>query len=211
MIDTGLDSSFRQEGNVKGWFAKNYIRKTKQAPGQNIAAMLQKASKSRFIGEGGKLKINGIFFTHLHADHTAGLPELTDIKAPKIMGKGEEFHYLPFLYTSNHLDKVGTLYELDAKGAKMGALDAVLDVFGDQSLLAVATPGHSQGHTSYLLMTTKGAVLLTGDASHTKYGFEHNIAPGWVDDRPQAQNSLAQLRAFKKNHPEVKVIYGHER
>ena len=53
--------------------------------------------------------------------------------------------------------------------------------------------------------------LLTGDASHTKYGFTNNIEPGWVDDQQLAQNSLTQLVKFHEMYPLVDIIYGHER
>lgn len=210
MIDTGLDSSFRQKGNIKGWLVKNYIKKSKQAHNQNIIALLLK-QRSKLQASGKSLQIKGVFFTHLHGDHTAGLPEINP-QIPLFIGKGAPYHFYPLLYTHNHFDKVHTLHELDtAKGVKMGALQSVLDVFGDQSLLAIATPGHTKGHLSYLLMTQQGPILLTGDASHTKYGFQKGIAPGWADNRAQAQASLQQLRTFAQNNPEVKVIYGHER
>jgi len=56
-------------------------------------------------------------------------------------------------------------------------LESVIDIFGDGSFLAIPTSGHSASHLSYILMTNEGAILLTGDASHTKYGFQNNIEP----------------------------------
>jgi glyoxylase-like metal-dependent hydrolase (beta-lactamase superfamily II) len=87
----------------------------------------------------------------------------------------------------------------------------VIDIFGDGSFLGIHTPGHSKSHLSYLLMTKDGPKLLTGDASHTKYGFVNNIEPGWVHDQPAAEFSLAQLVEFHRMYPTIEVIYGHQR
>lgn len=201
MIDTGLDSSFQGEGNIKGLLASNYIIESKQNKGQNIAAQLKREDK----------EIRGIFFTHLHGDHTAGLPEL-DPSIPKYVGKGEEYIDIPFLYHANHLNSSSQLIEIDyEKGIAKFPFDRVIDIFGDGSLVGIHTPGHSKSHLSYLLMTVEGPKLLTGDASHTKYGFTHNIEAGWVDDQALAEKSINQLVKFHQLYPEVEVIYGHQR
>lgn len=201
MIDTGLDSTYQQEGNIKGFLASNYIIQSKQKSGQNISSQLQRENK----------EIQGIFFTHLHGDHTAGMPEI-DRSIPKYVGKGDEYLDIPFLYHSNHLTSKSMLYEMDwSQGFSKKPFERVIDIFGDGSFLGIHTPGHSKGHLSYLLNTTEGTVLLTGDASHTKYGFLNNIEPGWVHDQKAAENSLNQLRLFHNMFPDVKIIYGHER
>lgn len=65
------------------------------------------------------------------------------------------------------------------------------------------------GHSAFLLHTEQGMILLTGDASHTRYGFEHNIEPGWTDDADLAAQSLHQLRLLAEMMPAMKVIFGH--
>ena len=201
LIDTGLDQSFQQKGNVKGIMAGKFIKDSQQAKGENIGAQLDKEQK----------EIQGIFITHLHGDHTAGLPEL-DRSIPKYVGKGESHIQLPLLYHSEHLSNRDTLLEIDwEQGMKIAPFDSVVDIFGDASFFAIHTPGHSNSHLSYLMMSSEGPVLLTGDASHTKYGFVNEIEPGWVQDRNLAFQSLMQLKTFATNHPSVKIIYGHER
>jgi glyoxylase-like metal-dependent hydrolase (beta-lactamase superfamily II) len=200
IIDTGLDSTFQQNGNIKGLLADNFIKASRQEKDQNIAAQIERTGN----------EINGIFFTHLHGDHTAGLPEL-DPTLSKYIGKDEEIVDMPLLYHTNHFNDDIRLIEMDwSKGIAKPPFEHLMDIFGDGSLLGIHTPGHSNGHLSYLLMSSEGPILLTGDASHTKYGFENSIEPGWVEDRSAAENSLSQLVKFHRMFPKVDIIYGHE-
>lgn len=88
----------------------------------------------------------------------------------------------------------------------------MIDVFGDGALFAIATPGHSAGHTSYLVNATSGPVLPVGDASHHAFAYEHGIGPRGqtAEDDRRAQRSLDRLRAFAAAHPEVRVARGHD-
>jgi glyoxylase-like metal-dependent hydrolase (beta-lactamase superfamily II) len=86
-----------------------------------------------------------------------------------------------------------------------------IDLLGDGSLWALPTPGHTDGHTAYLALTTDGPVLFVGDASHTRWGWDHGVAPGWFsDDRERGAESLRQLRALVAANPSIRVEVGHE-
>jgi glyoxylase-like metal-dependent hydrolase (beta-lactamase superfamily II) len=77
---------------------------------------------------------------------------------------------------------------------------------------ALWVPGHTPGSTAYLVRTTKGPVLLVGDASHTRWGWEHDVEPGtFTADGPKSVESFKKLKAFAVAHPNVEVRFGHQR
>lgn len=128
-----------------------------------------------------------------------------------LAAKGESFHFYPLIMYNDHFNNIPRLTELDmSAGHAMETFDRVVDIFGDQSVLAIAAPGHTHGNLSYLINTTEGWVLLTGDASHTRWGFENSVPPGWSEDSDHARATLQQLREFSAANPEVRVILGHE-
>jgi glyoxylase-like metal-dependent hydrolase (beta-lactamase superfamily II) len=88
----------------------------------------------------------------------------------------------------------------------------VVDVFGDGTVWALWVPGHTLGSTAYLVRTPKGPVLLTGDACHTRWGWEHDVEPGtFSSDLPRSAESLARLRRLAAEHPAIDVRLGHQR
>ncbi|GAL34027.1 beta-lactamase-like [Vibrio maritimus] len=88
----------------------------------------------------------------------------------------------------------------------------MIDVFGDGSLWAVSTPGHTQGHTSYLLNTNDGIKFIVGDASHFGYAYDNSYPPAALSEdlRQQAATSLAAIKTFSGQHPDVKLVFGHQ-
>ncbi len=61
------------------------------------------------------------------------------------------------------------------------------------------------------MRTTHGPVLLTGDTSHTRWGWDHTVEPGdYTDDKPRNLASLRQLKALVADHPAIEVRVGHQ-
>ena len=209
LVDAGLDRSYtlNPQGKMKGLFA-GLFKKFKitadeyfQDKNQNIAFHIKKNS----------INLNGVFLSHLHSDHIAGIRELPkDIQY--VIGKSEKYiDRKPFFY-GDYLKGIDVLYEIDfSKGSYMPILGPCIDIFGDGSFWAISTPGHTKGHISFLINGQSGPILLATDACFIKSGFEEGIGPSdYTDDVLMAQSSLNNLLKFKRVYAEVEVICGHE-
>ena len=112
---------------MKGIMTKNLGRAT-QDLNTDIATILDRE----------KVQIGGVFLTHLHFDHTAGILDLPkDI--PYFVSKVEPYANFRFFYHGDHLAGVDEIYDIDlAEGIELSPLGKSVDVFGDGSLWAIS-------------------------------------------------------------------------
>lgn len=161
-------------------------------------------------------KLDGVFLTHLHVDHVAGLPDVP-AGTPIYVGPHETDERSGMnLVVGAILDRTlagqAALSEWGFAADPDGRFAAVSDVFGDGSLWAISVPGHTRGSTAYLARTTRGPVLLTGDTCHTAWGWRHHVAPGsFTADHAANVDSLARLQRLVAEHPAIDVRLGHQR
>lgn len=161
-------------------------------------------------------KVHGMYLTHLHLDHVAGLADLPS-DTPVWTGPGEaSAHAAMHVATRGIVDReladLGPLHEMRPVDDPTGRFAGLVDVFGDGSLWGIWTPGHTPGSMAYLARTTTGPVLFTGDTCHTRWGWEHDVAPGtYTMDAEANRAALAALKALVADHPEIEVRFGHQR
>lgn len=68
------------------------------------------------------------------------------------------------------------------------------DVFGDGSVVIIATPGHTPGHQSLLVQLPKtGPVILSGDMVHLRDNWLHRRVPSFNFDREQSLKSMDKI------------------
>jgi N-acyl homoserine lactone hydrolase len=156
------------------------------------------------------LRPRAVLFTHLHPDHTSGAADLP-ADVDYVFGKLEA-GFLARVAVGSHFAGKPRLMTLDYTGVEpMPPLGPAVDLLGDGSLWAISTPGHTPGHSSFLV-NGDPPTLLAGDASHFSWAFEHDVAPrAWTSaDGARAVKSLAELRRFAREYPRVRIVFGHE-
>ncbi len=198
LLDAGLDASYYQDpgGGLEG----KDVDQFHQEKDQNIAHHLE-------IRE---IHLEGVFLSHLHADHVAGQRELPK-NIPYVVGKGEYEDYHPEVH-GDFLQGLEALYEIDFSSAdEIPPLGHSVDLLGDGSLWAILTPGHTKGHISFLVNGYDGPVFLTMDAAFIRENLDLGVAPSdYTRDAELAQETLEKIIKFSRIYPQVEVQAGHE-
>ena len=134
--------------------------------------------------------VTHVVVSHAHWDHVGGLHLFA--QAQVFAGVGEVPHaYWP---NSPAYSAAYRLADLDgARGFAWHTLTGDHDVFGDGSVLLLLTPGHTPGHLSMLVRLPDGPLLLTGDATHLRAGWERMLPMGFDYSTDRAVASLQRL------------------
>ncbi|MDE2334703.1 MAG: hydroxyacylglutathione hydrolase [Rhodospirillales bacterium] len=157
-------------------------------PQSNLLAIVDPAEATPVIAaieaairdRGGELAL--ILLTHHHADHVAGTDEVRARFGVPVVGAKADAHRLPRLDRS-----VGEGSEVD---------------FGAATARVWETPGHTQGHISYVFTEAAEGVLLCGDTLFS-------LGCGRLLEGT-AEQMFASLQRFAALPPATLVCCGHE-
>lgn len=208
LVDTGVEKALRDDPDraaIRGLVA-SFLDREAMKFHEPLGDWLAKQQEP----------LQGVFLTHLHVDHIMGMPDVPAGTAV-YTGPGEAsasaFMNVFAQGTANRqLEGKAPLGEWAYEPDSAGRFAGVLDIFGDGSVWALWVPGHTPGSTAYVVRTPQGPVLLTGDASHTRWGWEHDVEPGTFSaDIPRSADSFARLRKLAAEHPTLDVRFGHQR
>ena len=90
-------------------------------------------------------------------------------------------------------------------GPPVTELEGDRDVFGDGSVVILATPGHTPGHQSLLVrLPQTGAVVLSGDAAHFRDNWDNRRVSELNFDKQQTVASMQRLAdVMAKEHAQL--------
>lgn len=135
--------------------------------------------------------------THGHMDHIAGLFRQARIK------------YLPKedYWALNIIGRHVMTYGFSARESKLFTYDyirdSLRDEFKDSEIEKIPLPGHTPGHTGYIVEST----IYCGDAFFGQKVLEHFVFPFYVDFWA-AMESLERIKEIAKNMDNIVISHG---
>ncbi|TGK14019.1 MBL fold metallo-hydrolase [Leptospira fletcheri] len=206
VIDTGVAEVFRKD--PKEWPISSIV-----ASAMNTADLKIHVTSEEWLKKENK-NVNGIFLTHMHMDHIMGtldFPSGTPIFTGKQESTKRNFLNLFVQGTTDRLlGPAPALEELTFTETETAAA-RVLDFFGDQSFYILQVPGHTVGSLAFLVRSSSGLQLVTGDTCHTRWGWENSVIPGsFTADPERNRESLDFLKALAAKYPKIQVHPGHQ-
>jgi glyoxylase-like metal-dependent hydrolase (beta-lactamase superfamily II) len=155
-----------------------------------------------------------VVMTHFHSDHASGLERFAHatIAADRVEWHAAEHsggYHRPVVRAVKRRELLD--YDEDSAGHLDGFALPTLDLFGDGSITLISTRGHSAGHQSLLVRCASGRrVLLLGDAAHLMEQIDDPVPQAYLHDADQFRTTLAIVRAWLSENPDVVVIPGHD-
>lgn len=205
LIDTGIHPDFCRQatGNFGRLLGK--LIKIKTETGLDVISRINSIGLSAH-------DIKYIVMTHLHPDHSSGLPLFKKCTQCTVYTDIDEFNSARSLfgvlqgYLKEH--HRGMKIKHFDYALKLKPFDQVADFFRDGSVLIIKTPGHTAGHVSVLLNMKEAPVFLTGDAAHRHENLVEEIPT--VGKYHPSLTTLRRIGEYMQQFPTTMVIYSHD-
>lgn len=206
LVDAGVAGEAERDPlRAVGWLGATLFGRPRMRMGQAVAAQLAERG----------VTVRAVVMTHMHWDHAGGL---LDLPGARVLVTRPEWRAAQRRlgplngYLRRHLDPSLRFELLDLEQADpSGAFSRSLDLFGDGSVLLVATPGHSPGHLSLVLRLHDRLMLVAGDALYTTRALRGEMLhPSRSWSHEGYLRSLAEMRAFAECEPSALILPGHD-
>ena len=210
LIDTGLHSSVAVKPRENfGRVTLLAFRDLQMEADQALPAQLRERGLDASA-------VKAVVMTHLHVDHASGISEFP--QATFVISRAEwdaatrqgQTHG----YVTRQFDHAFDYRLLDFEGAagaeSFAGFARSFDLFGDGSVRAVYTPGHTLGHMSVVLRTARGEVLVAGDAMYLRRTLDDTHLPYRMEDEHLFRRSLREIRQYASETPDALIIPGHD-
>jgi glyoxylase-like metal-dependent hydrolase (beta-lactamase superfamily II) len=148
--------------------------------------------------------VSTVLMTHLHTDHALGLLDVNDhavfTNAELVLHADEYRHWLDdALY--NQADQRQKMYFEAARTALTPYADRLRHFEGGEvfpGVTAIPTPGHTPGHTSYLIASGGEQLMIWGDTVHVPEVQTAFPEAGVAFDTDSAMATASRKRMFER-------------
>jgi N-acyl homoserine lactone hydrolase len=134
--------------------------------------------------------VSKVILSHAHFDH-AGNCDL--FAKSTFIVQGAELDAM-FGVDYAHFGYIPKLYE-SLRTAQVQRITGDLDLYGDQSIRLISTPGHTPGHMSLLVrLRDTGPIILAADVAHYAFNLEQHIVPDMNSSKEESLRSMEKIQ-----------------
>ena len=154
--------------------------------------------------------ITYVAVSHTHGDHIGNVRLFPD---STVLIQRAEYEWISSPDGPN--DNVNQLKalarELLGTPKHLRLLEGDTDVFGDNSVTLVSTPGHTPGSQSLLVhLKNSGFIILSGDVVHLEENFEKNTVPSLNTDKAASIASMDRISRMIGTY-QAKLFINHDK
>lgn len=155
-------------------------------------------------------EIDTVVMTHLHLDHAGNIDEFPESEF--VVQQAElEYAWWPADPIQQNLYLEGDFGVLRSAEYAVTAIDGHYDVFGDETVECIPTPGHSAGHQAVKVeLDDTGTVILAGDLAFIQDAYENELQPPFAWDTEAAIRSNRKIRNLERRE-DATVCLAHDR
>ncbi|MFD0695102.1 N-acyl homoserine lactonase family protein [Paenibacillus sp. GCM10027628] len=198
VIDAGWSEMVRTDPEQHLGHAYKYCH-PQLPPGQSIKEHLSARHRTAE-------QIKCVVISHLDVDHISGLHLLAGAQS-FIVSEPEWNAAKPYQIARC---KDITLEPFVLEPIPFGPYQLGKDLYGDETIYLIYTPGHTAGLISTLVRVRDGWVLLVSDAAYSEKSWNELVLPGHTSDEQQARESLQWIRDFSQRKDCLAVIANHD-